>query len=88
MIIGCAGTFNRVHKGHLELIRTMCDIVHPGDLIVVGITTDRFAEITRTVAVRPYNERVNSIKQELLYAISDKGYSPLVFNSLSESSTT
>ena len=72
MIIGFGGTFNRVHEGHRAIADTICDMVHPGDAVIIGVT------------VRTYAERVQSIISAIRQAIEEHGYNVLTFNCLSD----
>ena len=54
MRVGIGGTFNVIHAGHELLFETAFTL---GDSVEVGLTSDDFAERTRPVPVRVYEER-------------------------------
>ena len=62
-----AGTFNRLHAGHRSLlIKAMWRAMNtPGHELEIGITSDEFAQSTRTVPVRPYKERMSDVDRFL-----------------------
>lgn len=54
------GTFDRLHKGHESLLTHAFEI---GSSVVIGLTSDEFADRFRTKKVRHYNERMESLKK-------------------------
>jgi len=54
------GTFSPLHRGHRALLRAAFEW---GDEIIVGLTTDRFAEEMRGEAVSPYQERYGELRR-------------------------
>ena len=54
MKVGVGGTFNVIHAGHELLFETAFSI---GDFVQVGLTGDAFASRTKSVPVKPYQER-------------------------------
>ena len=66
-VVGVAGTFDMLHKGHKALLRKAFEV---GDLVVIGLTTDEFvAEMGKPHEVASYRERL----EELLAFICDEG---------------
>ena len=66
-VVGVAGTFDMLHKGHKALLRKAFEV---GELVVVGLTTDEcVAEMDKPHEVAPYKERL----EELLAFIRDEG---------------
>jgi len=66
-VVGVAGTFDMLHKGHKALLRKAFEV---GELVVIGLTTDEFvAEMGKPHEVAPYRERL----EELLAFIRDEG---------------
>lgn len=63
MRIGVAGTFNRFHIGHRVLLDRVLLIkqLFPYALIDIGITTDAFASLHRTVLIRGEEERMQDV---------------------------
>ena len=57
VVIG--GTFEELHAGHIKLISEAFKI---GDLVVIGLTSDRFARDTRGRKVLPYEERMKRLE--------------------------
>lgn len=68
-----AGTFNRLHAGHRSLlIKAVWRAMNtPDHELEIGITSDEFAQSTRTVPVRPYEERVNDVDRFLRRYLKD-----------------
>ena len=68
-----AGTFNRLHGGHRALlIKTIWRAMNtPGHELAIGITSDEFAQSTRDVQVRPYEERLGDVFRFLSQYIKD-----------------
>jgi inosine/xanthosine triphosphatase len=52
--VGVGGTFNVIHKGHVQLFETAFTA---GDSVEVGLTSDEFAKSIKTVPVAPYFQR-------------------------------
>ncbi len=52
--VAIGGTFNILHIGHHALLDRAFEI---GDLILIGLTTDKLANSTREYKVRPYQQR-------------------------------
>lgn len=55
-IIG--GTFDNFHKGHEELISRAFDL---GDSVVIGVSSDQFAQRFRTGEVESFKSRCNTL---------------------------
>ena len=54
------GTFEELHAGHIKLISEAFKI---GDYIIIGLTSDKFAEKTRGRKVLPYNVRKRNLEK-------------------------
>ena len=66
-LVGVAGTFDMLHKGHKALLRKAFEV---GERVVVGLTTDEFAaRMHKPHEVAPYKERL----EELLVFIMREG---------------
>jgi len=66
-LVGVAGTFDMLHKGHEALLRKAFEV---GERVVVGLTTDEFAaRMHKPHEVAPYKERL----EELLVFIMREG---------------
>lgn len=52
--VAVGGTFNILHIGHKALLKKAFEL---GDLIHIGLTTDEFANQSRTSDVKPFEER-------------------------------
>ena len=48
------GTFDRLHRGHIVLLKTAFE---NSESIVIGLTSDGFAQRFRTKTVRPFEDR-------------------------------
>ena len=58
------GTFNVFHKGHMKLLdAAITAAALKESVLVVGITSDTFAQASRNVSVRPYNERLQDVRE-------------------------
>lgn len=68
-----AGTFNRLHAGHRKLlIKAVWRAMNtPGHELEIGITSDDFAQSTRTVPVRRYDVRMWDVDRFLYRYITD-----------------
>lgn len=54
------GTFDMIHAGHLELLKTAFGYGNP----TIGITSDSIANESRERTVKPYTERYNILNRE------------------------
>jgi pantetheine-phosphate adenylyltransferase len=61
MRVVVAGTFGPLHDGHRSLIRRALEAGDEG--VVIGVTTDEFANATRERAVPPHSERVQAVRK-------------------------
>lgn len=62
-LVALGGTFDTIHKGHKELLLTAFSL---GDIVVIGLTTDRFARsMGKAHEVKPYVERFEGLKKLL-----------------------
>ena len=68
-----AGTFNRLHAGHRSLlIKAVWRAMNtPDHVLEIGITSDEFAQSTRDVPVRPYEERMRDVNRFLHRYLKD-----------------
>lgn len=68
-----AGTFNRLHAGHRKLlIKAVWRAMNtPGHELEIGITSDEFAQSTRSVPVRRYDVRMWDVDRFLWRYIAD-----------------
>jgi len=48
------GTFNKIHKGHKKLFEVAFNC---SEYVIVGLTSDKFANVFRVEKVRKYEER-------------------------------
>ncbi len=58
MRVAVGGTFHIIHDGHKILLT---EAFKTGDFILIGLTSDEFANSTRDYKVRPYNERYQNL---------------------------
>ncbi len=58
--VAVGGTFDRLHPGHMELLRTAVEV---GEKVVVGVTTDDFVEKMKKNGVEPYDVRVDRVRE-------------------------
>lgn len=62
-LIAVGGTFDIIHRGHIELLRTAFNL---GDRVIIGLTTDSFVKrMGKTHEVKPYVERLENLKKLL-----------------------
>ncbi len=57
--VALGGTFEIVHKGHRTLLARAFEI---GDRVLIGLTSDRLANSSRSRRVRPYEEREAALR--------------------------
>lgn len=62
MKVALGGTFDPLHDGHKKLLKKVFELSDGGE-IVIGVTSDRFARIGRSIVVLPYNARAENIRQ-------------------------
>ncbi len=62
------GTFDALHRGHRALLDTA--FAHGDEAVVIGITTDDFANAHRTRRVHPYADRAAAVQAYL----DERGY--------------
>ncbi|AQL42023.1 phosphopantetheine adenylyltransferase [Halorientalis sp. IM1011] len=58
--VAVAGTFGPLHDGHRNLLRTA--LQYGDDGVIVGLTSDAFAQASRTRAVPPFEQRRTALK--------------------------
>ncbi|MDP8012037.1 MAG: pantetheine-phosphate adenylyltransferase [Thermoplasmata archaeon] len=58
MRVAVGGTFHILHKGHKNLLNKAFEI---GDEVLIGLTSDAFAKLTRNYQVNPYNVRYRNL---------------------------
>jgi len=58
--VAVGGTFDRLHPGHMELLRTAAEV---GERVVIGVTTDDFVEEMGKDGVEPYDVRVDRVRE-------------------------
>lgn len=64
MTVVVGGTFNIFHAGHRRLLdEAIAVAAFKRCSLVIGITTDEFARSTRSVKVRPYEERMHDVQR-------------------------
>ncbi|OQX20952.1 MAG: hypothetical protein BWK75_04205 [Candidatus Altiarchaeales archaeon A3] len=56
------GTFNRIHKGHDDLLKTTFNI---GEYVYIGLTSDKFANLFRAEKVLEYKKRKENIEKKI-----------------------
>jgi len=56
------GTFNKIHEGHEELIKTAFSI---GEYLYIGLTSDRFANLFRAEKVLGYKKRKENLEKKI-----------------------
>jgi pantetheine-phosphate adenylyltransferase len=54
------GTFDNFHKGHEDLLKVALDV---SEKVIIGISSDRFAQRFRTGEVESYKARSNVVAQ-------------------------
>ncbi len=57
--VALGGTFEIIHKGHRTLLARAFEI---GDRVLIGLTSDRLANLSRSRLVRPFREREEALK--------------------------
>ncbi|MBS7611834.1 phosphopantetheine adenylyltransferase [Candidatus Bathyarchaeota archaeon] len=63
-LVAIGGTFDIIHKGHRELLRSAFEL---GDKVLIGLTTDTFIRsMSKPHRVKPYVERLESLKKLLV----------------------
>ena len=62
-LVGVAGTFDMLHRGHKALLRKAFEV---GDLVIIGLTTDEFAAKMKNHEVAPYKERLAELQAFLM----------------------
>jgi pantetheine-phosphate adenylyltransferase len=60
MKVCVAGTFNRIHKGHITLLTTAFEV---GDEVFIGLTSDEMAKSGRSVPVLDYGSREKNLTE-------------------------
>ncbi len=58
MRVAVGGTFHIIHDGHKKLLE---EAFNTGDFVLIGLTSDEFANSTRDYRVRPYKERYQNL---------------------------
>lgn len=66
-----AGTFNKLHKGHLVLLAKAFEI---GEEVYIGLTSDRMAGEGRNVDVLDYHSREQNLKEAIVRLPGTKPY--------------
>jgi pantetheine-phosphate adenylyltransferase len=66
-----AGTFNRLHDGHLALLSRAFEV---GEKVFVGLTCDSLAAFGRATEVRRFSERKSALKRFLDSRFPDRAY--------------
>jgi len=61
MRVVVAGTFGPIHDGHRRLFETA--LRHGDDGVLVGVTTDEMATVSRSRAVPPHDERIARVRE-------------------------
>jgi len=69
IVIG--GTFDMIHRGHEEILKTGFQI---GKSVVIGLTSDDFADRFRIEKVLPYEERKRKLEEFIGSVREDKPY--------------
>ncbi|WP_435360502.1 pantetheine-phosphate adenylyltransferase [Haloarchaeobius sp. DFWS5] len=63
MRVAVAGTFGPIHDGHRELLETALEVGAGG--VVVGLTSDAYANESRERTVLPFESRERALSREL-----------------------
>lgn len=71
------GTFNILHKGHKEILRTA---FRHGKTIVIGLTSDEFANRFRAVKISEYEKRKKNLMTFIENLNTGKEYSIVEIN--------
>ena len=58
------GTFSPLHRGHLDLLKRAFQV---GDVVLLGLTSDRFASLHRNREIRSYRDRRSDLERVLGY---------------------
>lgn len=58
------GTFSPLHRGHLDLLERAFQV---GDVVLLGLTSDRFASLHRTREIMSYQDRRSNLERVLGY---------------------
>jgi len=77
VVIG--GTFNKIHKGHEELIKTAFSI---GRYVYIGLTSDKFANLFRAEKVFGYKKRKKELEEKIFDFNLHKNYDIIKINDM------
>lgn len=77
------GTFNVFHRGHAKLLDdAMTAASFRESSLVIGITSDSFAQSSRNVPVRPYSERLRDVREYVESSDLRPYFGPVVYETV------
>lgn len=62
-LVAVGGTFDHFHEGHASLLLRAFDL---GELIIIGVTSDAFAEKLGKKGIQDFNQRIGQVKAFLI----------------------
>ena len=69
--VATGGSFDHIHKGHIALLAKSFDV---GDRVVIGVTSDAFAQREGKSLDQPYDERVRVLSQVITSRFPGREY--------------
>ena len=70
-LVALGGTFDLIHKGHLELLRRAFEI---STKVIIGLTSDEFAHQRGKKPINAYQKRYNTLKDIIEENFQDVSY--------------
>jgi len=70
-VVATGGTFDHIHRGHLALLQKSFEV---GETVVIGVTSDSFANKEGKVPDQSYEQRVSALEQMLKSGFPGRKY--------------
>src|SRR5579885_3462314 len=70
-LVALGGTFDLIHRGHLELLRVGFEI---SSKVIIGLTSDEFAKKKGKTPINNYAQRYNTLKSTIEKNFQDARY--------------